>query len=718
MKVSRYTPSLLAPEDLEAIFVQRHKLANKLVSWVQDSVLTESKHYTLLIGPRGIGKTHLVSMLYHRVKQQEDLQDQLVIAWMREEEWGLGSFFDLVLRILRALQQEYKDEALLTTIEGLYDQSPEEAERIAVDALKAFIGERTLLLLIENLDEVFGGLGDLGQKQLRSLLQETSRFTIVATSQSLFNGVKLQTSPFYGFFRIRYLKDFSVDEAVSLLAKIAQIEGNTELVDLLRSPKGRSRVQAVHHLAGGNPRIYVVFSEFLTRESLDQLIDPFISMLDDLTPYYQARMMYLSAQQRKIIEVLSRRRYAMPVKEIAQQCFATPQTVSSQLKDLRDKGYVLADSIGRQSFYELREPLMRICLSVKEARGEPVRLIVDFLRAWYPQQELQLMQQRSEIQKIENSRFDSYLKLALENDNREGSDPRIVACYVELPRLYERQKFPDALLLIQKLVKLRGISEDFFAEGFILSKLGREKEAVTSYNRAIELMPDDEVIWFNRGTSLTRLGQHEEATQSYEKAIELKPDFAVAWYNQGYAQMYLGRYEEAISSLDKAISLNPETPYVLLNKAEGVFALNPTDIAYETVENALKKLTEAEKSNGWQAEIMLRSLFQRNQDSQYWQSHIEKLVTLFDRYQFLNALNIGLTQNCNALLSKMVSDSAAQAWLDVWTEIAGKYDEFQIPLRLLKATVRYKQTPDDPRVFFELPTEERKVLKQALGLET
>ena len=84
MKVSRFTPSLMQPEDLEEIFVQREELAQHIVELIRDSALTLSKHHTLLIGPRGIGKTHLVSPIYHRVSKMDDLRDRLLIAWLRE----------------------------------------------------------------------------------------------------------------------------------------------------------------------------------------------------------------------------------------------------------------------------------------------------------------------------------------------------------------------------------------------------------------------------------------------------------------------------------------------------------------------------------------------------------------------------------------------------------------------------------------------------------
>ncbi|MEO9126250.1 MAG: ATP-binding protein, partial [Microcoleus sp.] len=200
--ISRFTPSLMAPETLEAILVQRHTLANYLVENIRESALTANKHYQLLIGPRGIGKTHLVSLIYHRISKMEDLQDKLLIAWLREEEYGIASFLDLLIAILRAIGKEYPAEyqaQLHDAVEGLYE-SPENAESVAALLLRDFIGNRVLLLIVENLDDVFSGLGDIGQKQFRAYLQTYGFLTILATSQSLFDGIESRDKPFYGFF--------------------------------------------------------------------------------------------------------------------------------------------------------------------------------------------------------------------------------------------------------------------------------------------------------------------------------------------------------------------------------------------------------------------------------------------------------------------------------------------------------------------------------------
>src|SRR5437879_34068 len=107
--LSRFTPSRTEPGILEAIFVQRHELAKDTVERIHESAVSGNKHHLLFIGPRGSGKTHFVSVIFHRLTLQEDLHDRLRIAWLGEDE-TTTSFLDLLLRIYRALQQRYPNE--------------------------------------------------------------------------------------------------------------------------------------------------------------------------------------------------------------------------------------------------------------------------------------------------------------------------------------------------------------------------------------------------------------------------------------------------------------------------------------------------------------------------------------------------------------------------------------------------------------------------------
>ena len=137
--LSRFTPSLMPPDALEAIFVQREQLLQEILERVQSSVLGPEKKNTLLVGPRGIGKTHLISLVYHRLRSMPAVQDRVLIAWMREEEWGIACFRDLLIRILRALTADDSPQ-----LGPIYALAPPEAEAAALKLLQQLAAGKTL----------------------------------------------------------------------------------------------------------------------------------------------------------------------------------------------------------------------------------------------------------------------------------------------------------------------------------------------------------------------------------------------------------------------------------------------------------------------------------------------------------------------------------------------------------------------------------------------
>jgi len=601
----------MSPETLEAILVQRHALAEHLVELIRASALTDNKHFQLLIGPRGIGKTHLVSLIYHRVAKMEDLRDKLLIAWLQEEEWGIASFLDLLRGIFRALAKEYKPEyeaELHDEVEKLYDLSPEQAEFKAAELLRDFVGKRVLLLIVENLEDVFSGLGEFGQKQLRAYIQNYSFLTILATSQSLFDGVKLSNNPFYDFFDLEELDEFKLDDAVALLNHIAQLEGNNDLASFIQSPTGRDRIKVVHYLSGGSPRVYIVFSAFLmTPESLDKLVEPFMEMLDSLTPYYQDRMKYLSNQQRKIVDFLCDRGGAAPVKQIAKRCFIEQRTVSSQLKDLREKGYVKTEEIGRESWYELREPLMRFCLEVKKQRNEPIRLIVDFIRVWYTRQELQqrLGLRMADVDLVEKeSHFmyrqglkpippdavmeREYYMRALEAIERNEEDPRLKAYFDEFENCIEQKDYVSALEYAEKLVASRGEPKDWSVKGYCLNRLERYYEAWECLDKAIKIDSNYVRAWVHKGNVLNNLKRYDEALASFDRALELDANYQWAWALRGDVLRNLKRYDEALVSNDRAIELDAHNQRAWANRGAVLNNLKRYDEALVSYDRALE----------------------------------------------------------------------------------------------------------------------------------
>ncbi len=692
--LSRFTPSLMPQEALEDIFVQRERLAARTVQQVRDSALTGPPSHTLFVGPRGIGKTHLVSLIYHRVKALPELGGHLAVAWLPEDEAGIATFLDLLLAILRALGED--DPALTPRLaprlDALYESaSPEEKAKALLYEL---VGDRPLLLLAENLDHIFAGLRDAGQKALRAFLQESRFVTMVVTAQSLFSGVSRHASPFYGFFRVEHLSGLSIDEAIELLVKIARREGDADLVQFLGTPAGRARIRAVDHLVSGNPRLYVIFSEFLTRDALDELVPPFLDMLDNLTPFYQAKMRTLSPQQRKIVDFLSGTRGAVPVKEIGRRTLIGATTAAAQLKALRESGYVRAFRVGRESYYELREPLMRLCLEVKKQRGEPIKLFVEFLRLWCPPEELE---RRLAALPAEAAFTRASLREALRLSATE-ENPLLVACRTDYARYVKQGDQERANQVMEEWQAIAGptapalsiqpsqakpdkvglllnTAKDFFnqghleealavweqclilepnnvaawnSKGVMLFGLERYEEALAAWEQSLELAPKAAATWFSKGLALNFLARLEEALAAYEQSLTLDPDNAGAWYYRGLTLSGLERPEEALVALEQCLTINPGDSKGWFNKGLVLGSMDRDKEAVAALEQYL--MLEPQDANAWYGKgLTLASLGRMDEALAAWEQCLtldpqnadawnDKGVALFELGSFEEAL--------------------------------------------------------------------------------
>jgi tetratricopeptide (TPR) repeat protein len=649
LALSTFTPSTMPQATLEGMFVQREQLLQSIVQDLAASV-DGTKQYLMLVGARGMGKTHFVSLAYHRLKQEVSLQDKLLIAWLREEEYGVNSWLYLIIEILRSLSPEgIKTEEQIAKLAGL---PITEAEYLANRVLMEVIGDKTLLIITENIDQLLYGLGDKEQWKFRAFLQETNCCSILATTPKISVDTSKKDKPFFGFFTPIHLPVFTHDDAVAMLIKIANLSGNINLVGFLETDEGKSRVRALHHLAGGNPRVYALFAQLITEDTLEALLPAVIEMLDKLTPYYQSRVESLgqSDDQQKIVMYLARETRAVTVKEITAQCFiSADKTTSNALKKLKDKGYVISTQRGREVFYEISEVLMRLCLEMKNARPGELKMCVDFLRIWYrPKERQDYLEQLEADGKLKHAQ---YFRASLVNIE---SDPVFLACKKDLKQFFDDENFDAALNVWQELAAINQIGEtekqlvvdlitnkkvnealttielilesetleSLYLEGLllcesgawkqalktfeiifnlnpneykawgnhgnILSKLGRYEEAITSYDHVIKIKPNLEKGWLCKGRALSNLRKYEEAIINYDRAIEIKPDDDKAWSFRGYALSDLKRYEEAITSYSHAIKIKPDDDMVFNFIGFALIMLNRYQEALKNFDNAIQ----------------------------------------------------------------------------------------------------------------------------------
>ena len=182
--ISAYTPSNTDPEMLKRSFVQREKLLERIVDRLARSVTTGDKHHILLVGPRGSGKTHLVSLAAWELQSRDDLRDDMRIAWLGEDDSFTG-LVHLAFGVASQLADEYPDEFpqdFRASVRGL---SPADAALAVLGSVVDQLQNRTLILITENMDQTFRGLGDSGQKKWRAFLQETRRIATLESRQRL-----------------------------------------------------------------------------------------------------------------------------------------------------------------------------------------------------------------------------------------------------------------------------------------------------------------------------------------------------------------------------------------------------------------------------------------------------------------------------------------------------------------------------------------------------
>ncbi len=568
--LSRFSPQRTDPEALEKILVQRHDLLAESVERIRDSVLTDNKHHLLFIGPRGIGKTNLVSLIVHRLKKLPKLQTKMRLAWLNEDETAT-SFLKLLILIYRDLTQRYPDEFPAADLQRVYGHKPDQARELLGASLLEHLGKRTIVVIMENLDSLFKDMPVEEQRTWRAFVQNHPVFATVGTAQSLFDGVSERTEPFFGFFDTRHLDNLTVDEAITLLRNVAKLNRDDKLEAYLATPTGHARVQAIHDLAGGNPRIYMVFSSFLTVEMLDDLVRPFEETADQqLTSYYQERLRWLSAQQREIVQYLCHQRFPVPVKQIAEGMFASHQTIANQLKILRDYRYVRGNERGREVLYELSEPLMRLALQVKETHDrKPLSLIVDFLRVWYDKSDIEEWLVRLPSEVAARAYFEAALEL-INSDEPNLRHEILRRCLCELN--YDRCD-DDTISTMQCLATESGLAPDWIRLGATLMQRRRSDDAIAAYSRAIAISDGDSDhvclvgAYASRALALLMSDQHSRAIADSNRSLELASErssedqtMATAWTSVFATKERSGDYSGAFDALNKIVGYSADLP--------------------------------------------------------------------------------------------------------------------------------------------------------------
>ncbi len=420
-----YSPSRCDPVLLRRLTVgeSRKSLIETLVEVVRAELGAGVHQHQLLIGPRGSGKTHVLTLVADRLESDLELGQRVLTVPLAEEE-VVGHPADLVIKILERLEGQLADRnamegrsrALAECRDALHrlrsESEDDQALALAAGSLEEIAAtlDRLVVPLVENLDSIlFAGYAKKQAVQthwaLRKILTESRGLMILASAPSLFGDVTDEGAPFYGFFRTHALSELPPAERVALIRRRAEVElrdgrpGDAverRLQTLLANFDRRSaRLQGLLGQTGGLPRFVHLLFDLLVESDQESTASMLEAFLDKQTPYFQSRLdpRIVPQAQLEILETLATADGPLLLGEITSRVRgAIPGNVSNYLKRLRQTGLVRQQRGRRQKVrYDLTEPLFRVWRRFRLGRSERQRIVTlaKFLQAVYEPVELQ-----------------------------------------------------------------------------------------------------------------------------------------------------------------------------------------------------------------------------------------------------------------------------------------------------------------------------------------
>ena len=392
--IGLYRSGVTSAERLRHTSVARRHLLDNAIESLRGSVGRKSKNHLLFIGPRGIGKTHLLSCIEDVVQSDEALGASVVVVRFPEESNRTLSFADFLIGMCGILNDVLEDEPLWSELFATV-QTEEDDARVADTLVPAIREEnrrrdRTLLVMVENLGEILARqIRDKNDvAALRKFLMADNGCLLLATAPLHFDGITDVGQPFYDFFDIQILENLSFDETVEVIRLNLEWEERKDILDTLEDM--RPRLQALYRMTGGNPRLTMMLYELIAHESVTSVQDQFHLLLDRISPFYQGRLNDLPPGQRALLECLaSMRDQEKTPAAIAARMRMSQQETSSLLKRLTDAHYLRA--VGnprdrRSRLYTIREGFFDIWLAMNLSRGARKRMpfLLEFFSLFYP----------------------------------------------------------------------------------------------------------------------------------------------------------------------------------------------------------------------------------------------------------------------------------------------------------------------------------------------
>ena len=382
----KYNPGFLTDDELVASYCVRTTEFEMLIEVLRECTRPSNPHQ-IVIGPRGSGKTSLLLRVAAEVHRDAALKSRCFPVVFSEESYEVATAGEFWLECLTnlAAQAPHREEApdLHRTVGEL--RAIRDDRALADRCLGALLDfadreDKRLLLLVENLNMLFGDMADPDAGwRLRKILQTEPRIIMFASATSRFDEIDHPDRALYDLFRIRPLRPLDTKQCAVLWETVSG-----------RRPAPET-VRSLEILTGGSPRLISIMARFGAGLSFRDLMAHLFDLIDDHTEYFKGHLESLPAQERRVYLALAALWKPATTREIADHARLETSKCSAQLARLGERGVVrVAGGSARRKQYYLTERLYNIYYLLRRRRGpdQLVEALIRFMQSYYSPPEL------------------------------------------------------------------------------------------------------------------------------------------------------------------------------------------------------------------------------------------------------------------------------------------------------------------------------------------
>ncbi len=565
-------------EIIDQFVVREHELA-VVLEVLRGNVDADSCQHTLIVAPRGRGKTMLLARVAAELRTNPGLSSHLLPIRFMEESHEVFSAADFWLEVLFYLSREtsIQDPELAGNLRETHadlttrwrERELDDRARGAVLDVADRLGKR-LVLMVENMQSLCDNVDEHFGWSLRKTLQSEPQIILIASATSRFEGLDDAQDPFFELFRIISLQPLETEQCRRLWQAVSG------------DAVSARRIRALQILTGGDPRLLVIVAEFQRHGSIRQLMEQLVQMIDDHTEYFRGHLETLGKTERRVYLALMDLWEPSTTSEISSRARLDIRTVSTMLGRLVRRGAVEPRTAHRR--YAVAQRLYSIYYKLRRERDEAaiVQKLLHFMDVFYSDTETNELHAALHLDALQSPMIQRF---------RTNGDPEL--------------QTPVASAMVSK--------------GHLQGRLGDHDAEIDTYDTVVgqygrsdipEIQVEVAGALYNKGVTLTRSGRHHAAIVAYDTVItrygasdapELERRVARALLNKGVEQAELGEYSAALVTFEEVADryaehdgpeLSERVAESLIFKAATQHRLDDADGAISTCDHVLANYGE------------------------------------------------------------------------------------------------------------------------------